>query len=174
MHFQQFVWTCQKLPLNRHFCWHLLKRKSRQKCRFGGQFFESSNKLLKRHVLSQNELTNKSKQNWHQKCPKLTLTTTFSQKATFRPSLKKVIFADFSMLHIRRVLSVWAENCVRALTCPKELPNKFSAQTDNTRKTWTGLNLAILAFSGATLQILTKTKTGKKNAFWALLSANFA
>ena len=34
---------------------------------------------------------------------------------------------------LSRVLSVWAENCVRALSCPKELPKKFSAQTDSPR-----------------------------------------
>ena len=34
---------------------------------------------------------------------------------------------------LSRVLSVWAENCVRALSCPKELPYQFSAQTDSTR-----------------------------------------
>ena len=73
---------------------------------------------------------------------------------------EKVDFAHFSEiaknailrpLHVFRVLSVWAENFVRALTCPKELPNQFSAQTDNTRKTWRGLNLAILAVQGSTL-----------------------
>ena len=93
MHFQQFVWTFKKLTPNRHFCWHLLRTKSGQKCRFGGHFFESWKQLLKRHVLGQNELTNKSRRNWHQKCPQMTLTAKNRKKVDFYPFLKSLLFA---------------------------------------------------------------------------------
>ena len=60
----------KKWPPNRHFWRLFVLSRCQQKWRFGGQFFESPNKLLKMHLLGQNELTKKSKQNWHLEVPK--------------------------------------------------------------------------------------------------------
>ena len=73
----------------------------------------------------------------------------FRKKVDFSRFSKKsilAILAIFRRLHLRRVLSVWAENCVRALSCPKELPKKFSAQTDSTRRRWSIGKIAKIDF----------------------------
>ena len=75
--------------------------------------------------------------------------------------------ANLPRLHLRRVLSVWAENLFGSSLGQVRARTKFSAQTDNTRKTWRGLNLAILALQGSSKKILRKTKQSQKRHFWA-------
>ena len=71
-------------PPNRHFWRLFVLSRCQQKWGFGGQFFESANKLLKRHVLGQSELTKKSKQNWHPEVPKMPFWWPFWFWAKFR------------------------------------------------------------------------------------------
>ena len=92
----------------------------------------------------------------------------FSLFVDFSRFLKKSIFAIFRSLHLRRVLSIWVENCVRALSCSKEFPYQFSAQTDSTRRRYGPRKNAILAFKGYYLWILSKSKNPLKRRFWAL------
>ena len=79
--------------------------------------------------------------------------------------LKKSIFAIFRRLQLRRVLSDWAENCVRASSYPKELPYKFSAQTNNTRRSCNTAKMAIFALKGYSLWFLTIFRATSEKAF---------
>ena len=67
---------------------------------------------------------------------------------------------------LSRVLSVWAENCVRALSCPKELPYKFSAQTDRTRLRIGPRENAKIDFFRKSWKIDKKRKVAKKWRFF--------
>ena len=86
--------------------------------------------------------------------------------------LKKSILADFPMLQLRRVLSDWAENCVRASSYPKELPYKFSAQTNNTRRSCNTAKMAIFALKGYSLWFLTIFRATPKKAFLGTLGCS--
>ena len=122
-----------------------------------GQFFESPNKLLKMHVLGQNELNKRSK---HTRAPKSAQNAFFVtvlvslQICLLDPWRAKV--TKLRPLHVFRVLSVWAENWYGSSLGQVKALTQFSAQTDNTRKTWRGLKSAIMALF----------KNGQKVAFW--------
>ena len=145
--------TLQNRPQDRHFCWHLPRKKSPKKCRFRVEKFESPNKLLKRHRSGQNRLNKRSVRFFQKRAKNLPFFGHFWKKSLFGHFWKKAIFAIFRRLHLRRVLSDWAENYVRALPCPKEFPYQFSAKTDSTRRRCGPRKNAIFGLKGGTLSI---------------------
>ena len=85
-------------------------------------------------------------------------------KSIFGQKVDLAIFAILPRLHLARVSFDCAEILVRAPACPKELPNQFLAQTDNTRARWSLGKIAILGVKGYPLWILSKTKSVAKKA----------
>ena len=120
----------------------------------------SGSKWAEKSILNLKKILEKLKMPFSATCLKMSPVAHFCEKA---------ILAIFRRLQLRRVLTVWAENYVRALSYPKELPYQFSAQTNNTRRRWSTLKNAILGLKGYTLQILTIFQAAPKKAFLGTL-----
>ena len=145
--------TLQNRPPDRPFCWHLLRKKVVKSADFGSKKLKDQTSCSKdTEMVKMSWLRNLCEifGFWSKNRHFLAFFRKMSVLAHFS---KKAIFAIFRRLHLRRVLSDWAENCVRALPCPKEFPYQFSAKTDSTRRRCGPRKNAIFGLKGGTLSI---------------------
>ena len=123
----------------------------------------SGSKWAEKSILNLKKILEKLKMPFLATCQKKSLMAIF---------LILAIFAIFRRLHLRRVLSDSAENCVRALSYPKELPYQFSAQTNNTRRSCSLAKMAIFDLKGYSLWFLTIFRATPKKAFLGTLGCS--
>ena len=178
MHFQKFVWTFQKWPPDHQIA--ILADICPGKKVLKSADFGSKNMKVQTNCWKDTEVVQIS---WLRNLVKIfrfwskdrhsgAKNRKKSIFSYFSKFLKKSILAIFRRLQLRRVLSDWAENYVRALPCPKELPYKFSAQSNNTRRSCSLAKMAIFDLKGYSLWFLTIFRATPKKAFLGTLGCS--